>query len=393
MSPQKPLQSAARLRLKFDRAGIAGTVGLPSENTISMQSPTVATPRLPRTAERPLVSAALLESVAAVAAILILAALVLAPWLEQTAEPRQSATAAAQGAADRTAAAWPPAGKETVLSGYVGAPYYYRSNVEMKRPNGTDLMLKRLGWDGDALYFPIDGGARVIRWSGPFGLMVDFLHNKAIARLGKGAHGREIENGVIEDVETAGTLKGQPAPSPLHLTDLFDRLEFTHGHNVLLLTGLARLAPLTPRVRPYFGIGAGVAVPHVEVWFADEDTKSRTHEYQYAGPAAQVMAGLELRIGRGSYYVEYKFIWASLSGALTGGRSWSLKDLKSPWLPRWLIEPFVGLTEMPGDLWRQLARWRSGEAPKEGTFSTTLSAHQLVVGAGYVWPGAAPAAP
>ncbi len=179
----------------------------------------------------------------------------------------------------------------------------------------------------------------------------------------------------------------------MRLTDLFDRLEFTHGHNVLLLTGLARLAPLTPRIRPYLGLGAGVAVPHVEVWFAGEGAKSRTHEYQYAGPAAQLMAGLELRVGRGSYFVEYKFIWASLSGTLTGGRSWSLKDLKSPWLPRWLVEPFVGLTEMPGDLWRQLERWRSGEAPKQGTFATSLSLHEVVIGAGYVWPGATAAPP
>jgi hypothetical protein len=356
-----------------------------------MRYATLAARRLARAGERRLLPAAI-ESIGAVAAILLLAAVVLAPWFEQTGAARGTETAA-RGAADGISTAWPPSGKETVVSGYVGAPYYYRSNVEIKRPDGTDLELKRLGWDGDALYFPIDGGVRAIRWSGATGLMVDFLHNKAIARLGKGAHGRKIENGVIEDVETAGTLKGQPAPSPLRLTQLFDRLEFTHGHNVLLLTGLARLAPVTPRIRPYLGIGAGVAVPHVEVWFAGESAKSRTHEYQYAGPAAQLMAGLELRAGRGSYFVEYKFIWASLSGALTGGRSWSLKDLKSPWLPRWLMEPFVGLTEMPGDLWRQFMRWRSGEAPKQGTIATSLSLHEVVIGAGYVWPGAAPAAP
>ncbi len=71
------------------------------------------------------------------------------------------------------------------------------------------------------------------------------------------------------------------------------------------------------------------------------------------------MAGLELRVGRGSYFVEYKFIWASLSGALTGDHSWSLKKLDTG-LPRWLIEPFAGLMEMPGDLWRQLSRWWTG---------------------------------
>src|SRR5262245_22246469 len=224
-----------------------------------MRSATVTAPRLERAGERPFVGAAI-ESIGAVAAMLLLAAVVFAPWFGQTDEARSS-EAGGRGAADANSSAWSSSGKETVVSGYVGAPYYYRSNVAIKRPNGTDLELKRLGWDGDALYFPIDGGVRAVRWSGATGLMIDFLHNKAIARLGKGAHGRKIESGVIEDVETAGTLKGQPAPSPLRLTQLFDRLEFTHGHNVLLLTGLLRLAPLTPRIRPYLGLGGGVALP------------------------------------------------------------------------------------------------------------------------------------
>ncbi len=153
-----------------------------------MRYATLAAPRLRRAGERPLVPAAI-ESIGAVTAILMLAAVVLAPWFEQTGAAR-GAGAATRGAADGGSSAWPPSGKETVVSGYVGAPYYHRSNVEIKRPNGTDLELKRLGWDGDALYFPIDGGVRAVRWSGSTGLMIDFLHNKAIARLGKGAHGR-----------------------------------------------------------------------------------------------------------------------------------------------------------------------------------------------------------
>ena len=125
-----------------------------------------------------------------------------------------------------------------------------------------------------------------MRWSGPFGILVDFLHNKAIARLGKGAHGRRISNGVVEDVATTGTLKGQPAPSPLRLTDLFDRLEFTHGHNTLMLAGMARLMPFAQMVRPYVGVGAGVAIPHVEVWFAGAPNEQRRNEYQAAGSAS-----------------------------------------------------------------------------------------------------------
>lgn len=280
---------------------------------------------------------------------------------------------------------------ETVASGYAGAPWYYRQDLKLERPDGTDLTLKDMGWDGDAFYFPIDGGARVVRWSGSLGVMIDFLHNKAVSRLGKGAHGRKISNGVIEDVGTRGNLKGQPAPSPLRLTDLLDRLEFTHGHNVLMLNGMARLGAITPKLRPYFGIGYGVSVPHVEVRFKGEEPGRWTNEYQYAGPAFQVLAGLELRSGRASYYIEYKFIWSSIEAALTGGKSWSLQDLKVSWLPDWLIEPFVGLTEMPGDLWRQYVRTRDGEAPAEGRISTRLISHQMFLGAGYVWPGAVPA--
>jgi len=344
---------------------------------------------LPNWTQRPVKAPATLAALEVVSAVLVgglLAGIALASSAEQP--------EAAQGAgADRATPSQssPFANHETVASGYVGAPYYYRKDLHLTRPDGTDMTLKRMGWDGDAFYFPIDGGARVIRWNGSFGIMVDFLHNKAVSRLGKGAHGRKIKNGVIEDVETEGTLKGNPAPSPLRLTDLLDRMEFTHGHNVLMLTGMARLGAFTPKVRPYIGIGYGVSVPHVEVRFKGEKPDRWTNEYQYAGPAFQMLAGLELRSGRGSYYIEYKFIWSSIEAALTGGKSWSLQDLDIAWLPDWLIEPFVGLTEMPGDLWNQYSRWRSGEAPSEGRISTTLISHQVFLGAGYVWPGPVPA--
>ncbi|CAN1722976.1 lipid A oxidase [Hyphomicrobium sp. 1Nfss2.1] len=324
------------------------------------------------------------DKIAAALAMLVLGASMFAMWFGQV------AGSAAPPAAGDASSQSRYAQRETVVSAYAGAPVYHRSDLKLQRPDGTDMTLKNMGWDGDSFYFPIDGGARVIRWSGAFGGMIDFLHNKAVTRLGKGAHGRKIKNGVIEDVETIGTLKGQPAPSPLHLTDLLERLEFTHGHNVLIPTALVRLVPLSPALRPYLGIGFGAAVPHVEVRFKGESPNRWTNEYQYAGPAFQVVAGIEMRIGRGSYYVEYKFIWSAIHAALTGGNSWSLKDLRSDWLPRWLIEPLAGLTEMPGDLWRQYSRWRSGTAPAEGTIETHLTSHEIVIGGGYVWPGAAP---
>ncbi len=254
--------------------------------------------------------------------------------------------------------------RETVVSFYLAQPFYYRSDVAMTRSDNTDIKLKRMGWDGDMLMPPIDGGVRSMHWYGSSGFMIDFLHNKAVARLGKGAHGRKIKNGVIEDVDTEGTLKGQPAPNKLKLTDLFDRFEFTHGHNVLLFNGIFRLANITPRIRPYVGAGAGFAIPHVEVWFKGEALENRTNEYQFAGPAAQGFAGIELRVGRMSYYLEYKFSWASIQGALTGDESW--KNFN-----------------MPGDLLRQFTRWWSGEKPAFGNFSTSFKAHQIAGGIGF----------
>lgn len=253
-----------------------------------------------------------------------------------------------------------------LIAGYAGAPFYYRSDVHLTRPDGTDTVLKRLGWDGDALYFPIDGGIRSVEWWGGAGLMVDFLHNKAIARLGKGAHGRKLAHPVIEEVDAAGTIAGQPAPPRVKLTDVLERFEFTHGHNVLLFTPLVRVGSLTPRIRPYFGLGAGFALPHVEVWPAGAGREQRTNEYQLAGPAAQAVAGLEFRTGKLSYFIEYKFTYAWISGALTGDQSWLNFNI-------------------PGDLWRQLGRWWRGEAPRYGHFSTRLGAHQMVAGAGYWW--------
>lgn len=314
-----------------------------------------------------------LECGAAVLAMLMLAVMFADAWLGvgmAPSAPDRSGTNDAPLPAVTAA----PGGREILIAGYAGAPLYYRSDVHMVRPNGTDLTLKDMGWDGDALYFPIDGGIRSIEWWGAGGIMIDFLHNKAISRLGKGAHGRKLANPVVEEVAAEGTLNGAPAPARIKLTDILERFEFTHGHNMLFFTALARPPALTPKVRPYFGIGAGFALPHVEVWFPGGKKDDRTSEYQFAGPAAQAVAGIEFRSGNWSYFFEYKFSWAKIAGAITGDESWL---------------DFM----MPGDLARQFGRWWRGEEPAFGRFETTLTAHQLVGGAGYWWRPFKTAAP
>ena len=48
---------------------------------------------------------------------------------------------------------------------------------------------------------------------------------------------------------------------------------------------------LDGKLAPFVGIGAGIAVPHVEVKL--KNGAPDTWEYQFAGGAGQVLAGLE----------------------------------------------------------------------------------------------------
>lgn len=303
----------------------------------------------------------------------MLVAITLPQWVAAIGEPsaaQKDSRGADAGAQARAAGG---SSADTVVAGYIAQPFYYRSDIHLTRPDGTDARFKRLGWDGDALMFPIDGGVRAIRWSGPFGYMVDFLHNKAVARLGKGAHGRKLSRPVIEDVDVEGVIRGQPAPSRMTLTDMFDRLEFTHGQNMLMLTPMVRAGEILPGVRPYLGVGFGAAMPHVEVRFAGDPRGQWTTEYQYTGPALQLVGGLEVRRGRGQFFLEYKFSYAWISAALTGDKSWKNFNL-------------------PGDLVRQVSRWWRGKPAEFGHLSTVLGAHQIAVGGGYQVQGPAPAA-
>lgn len=265
---------------------------------------------------------------------------------------------------------------ELLLGGYVGVPYHPNSEMTLDRPNGTNVTLKGIEWYGEPFKFPLYAGVRATQWRGPFGFMIEFLHDKAVARTGKGAHGSRVtgERAIPQMVETFGKIKGADTPAQMKITDVLDRLEFTHGHNMLLPTLMMRLGALTPQLRPYVGFGAGMALPHVEVWPAGEDEPSRTNEYQIAGPAMQALFGLEIRTAWGSYFLEYKYTFAWLSLALTGGKT-----------PKWCNCDAVS------DMWRQFWQWWQSEPPRYGRAHVTLATHQVVGGAAYRVPPRVPA--
>ncbi len=280
-----------------------------------------------------------------------LAAIVLSLWVchVMLAENANSDPAVAQQA-DASDAKDPSISRpqrEYVIAGYGGAPYTHPSDVHFSKPGVTDLTARGVNWEGRPFKSPVYYGIRTSTWSrsSPFGAMLDFTHSKTISQ-------RE------QEIDLSGTRNGQRMPDRAKVGDIFHHFEFSHGHNTLVLNGLVRLADLAPHFGPYVGGGFGVALPHTEVEFKGDGT--RTYEYQYVGPAAQAMIGIELRLPRVSLFVEYKFTIAHYEAPMT--------QRSGGWFP--------------GDFLRQIQGYWRGEIPPGGFLSTTLASHQVAAGLG-----------
>lgn len=234
--------------------------------------------------------------------------------------------------------------KETAFGAYLGAPYHYPSDFKLTKDGRHDLTIKDINWYTRPFDNPLYYGARIQRWQdgGRFGTMIDFVHSKVYAPL-DGTFAFE------------GTIDGATAPATAKLSDYFKRLEWTHGHNMLTLNGLVRFGGIG-KVLPYAGVGAGISLPHSEIHVKTDP--ARTYEYQYTGPTAQALFGIEYRLRTGSVFVEYKFTFADYLGPLT--------HTDGSWLPL--------------DMWRQFSRWWSGEDPPGGWAGARLASHQVVSG-------------
>lgn len=236
-------------------------------------------------------------------------------------------------------------GRESDFGAYLGAPYHYPSDFHLKKTGVTDLTIKDIPWYTNPFENPLYYGVRFQRWfeGGRLGTMLDFTHSKVYAPMKEGE--RTFE----------GTLDGKPAPASAKIGDYFNKLEWTHGHNMLTLNGLLRL-PSLGVISPYAGVGAGMSFPHSEIHLKTDE--KRTYEYQYTGPCAQALFGLEFRLRTGSIFIEYKFTAADYWGPLTGRDG----------------------TWFPIDMWRQFSRWWSGEEPPNGWAGSKLVSHQVIGG-------------
>lgn len=238
--------------------------------------------------------------------------------------------------------------RETLAGGYLGITYTQPSSVTIKNLGNnlgrTDLTVGGVDWIGMPFKSPIYYGARVTNWPGlaRFGTMLDFTHAKAIAPFD-------------DDVTLTGTHEGKPLPGQAKVGEVFKHFEFSHGHNMLTVNALTRLGFF--RVQPYVGAGAGISLPHTEIAFRTEN--GRTYEYQYAGLTGQALAGLEVRLGRASVFLEYKLSYSPYDVPLSG-------VVNGSWL-------FL-------DVWRQLRAWMTREAPPGGRLTTPLLTHHAIGG-------------
>jgi lipid A oxidase len=205
------------------------------------------------------------------------------------------------------AMAWPaPARAEMQIGAYGGVLFTPDSDVDLTQPNGTNMSLSSVPWDGKPFADPPYYGFRATWWTDrvpAWGIMLDYTHAKTYSDLGA-------------TVATSGTRGGAPVGANETVGTTFSTLEFTDGLNLLTLNGLRRWE-VGRDFRPYAGLGLGLAIPHVEV---TTGFGPRTFEYQLTGVAAQGVLGLEARMTEAvSLFGEYKLSYAQVNADLVNG--------------------------------------------------------------------------
>jgi len=98
----------------------------------------------------------------------------------------------------------------------------------------------------------------------------------------------------------------------------FKVLEFSDGLNVLTLNYLKRYSNNFNLYKLYWGLGAGITLPNVEV--QTSPTTSKTFEYQFGGYALQFQLGMEKNFSKKwGVFTEYKINYTINNVDLKGG--------------------------------------------------------------------------
>jgi len=206
------------------------------------------------------------------------------------------------------------AGAENEVALYLGFALAPRSDLHLEGA-GDSVTYHGVSWRTESFEGPLYYGVRLTHWREGHpqaGVALDFTHAKVYLK--------------DTNVRVTGTRGGTPVDQAEATSATIGSFSNSHGLNFLTVNALVRGGAPDPgegpeagrRVRPYAGLGAGVALPHVEAVIGAD----RTNEYQYAGPAVQALAGVAARVGdRWGAFGEYKFDRAWLHEDLSGGRT------------------------------------------------------------------------
>jgi lipid A oxidase len=199
-----------------------------------------------------------------------------------------------------------PASAEGQIGLYGGWNDSFDSDITLKQPNGTNLTLSDVPWDGASFDDPPYWGLRGIWWfeARPnWGVMIDYNHAKVIA-----------DQGAV--VSASGTRDGVAIGPKDRVGNTFDIMEFTDGLNEIYAGATYRW--WHERWTPYVGFGVGASFPHVEIRRTGADI--RTFEYQLTGVAVEGLVGVEYHIGpHVSAFADYKLSFSSNDADVKGG--------------------------------------------------------------------------
>jgi hypothetical protein len=168
------------------------------------------------------------------------------------------------------------------LSGGVGGNATHTAAIHIDKPGeGTSLVFHDVAFKARPFDSPIYYDWRVGRTigsSGHFSVEFEFTHLKVIAH-------------VEREVRVTGTLGGESIDQTMRIDAIVQGYAMTHGLNFLLVN-LGWRRPIGGPLSLVLRAGAGETLPHAETTVED----LHREQYEFAGPAAHLAAGVALRL-------------------------------------------------------------------------------------------------
>ena len=192
---------------------------------------------------------------------------------------------------------------ENSIALFIGKAFSTPGDVRFKSNNGDNLLFQNVSWSDESFKPPLYYGIRLSHWSekvSSYGISVDFTHAKIYANM-------------AQRLRVTGQRAGQSVDTTEALGQTFKRLALSHGYNYLTLNGMVRPKAVDQTIQPYLGIGAGFAVPHVEIQTANE----KVDNYQLTGSVLQGLIGM--RVKGTPVIAEYKYSYGLLHSQLPSG--------------------------------------------------------------------------